>query len=397
MLKAGKRRRTHARAAEAEPGVIVASARGGRSADIALELRAAIEPEGLAALLVYFSSRYDPDELAYHLDLHFPGVPIYGCSTAGELAPEGISEAGAVAIGLPADDFTVIGRVTTDIETFAIESAADLVRDMQRELARSGPERPDGASFAMLLIDGLCRREELVVSALYNALDDVPLVGGSAGDDLMFQKTWLIHNGRAVSGAFILLLVNTSRPFRLFKVDHFEPTGVRMVVTGAVAEERRITELNAEPAAQEYARVIGADNGSLDTFSFAAHPVVVRVGGEYYARSIGRVNEDGSLSFFCAIDEGLVLTAARPLNMLDCMETALAEIDRELDGPELTLGFDCVYRRLDAEQRQTMRQLSEIYRRHKVVGFNTYGEQYRAMHLNQTFTGVAIGRARPKT
>ncbi len=25
-------------------------------------------------------------------------------------------------------------------------------------------------------------------------------------------------------------------------------------------------------------------------------------------------------------------------------------------------------------------------------GFNTYGEQFRSMHLNQTFTGVAIGR-----
>jgi len=26
-----------------------------------------------------------------------------------------------------------------------------------------------------------------------------------------------------------------------------------------------------------------------------------------------------------------------------------------------------------------------------VIGFNTYGEQFNGMHLNQTFTGVAIG------
>ena len=30
---------------------------------------------------------------------------------------------------------------------------------------------------------------------------------------------------------------------------------------------------------------------------------------------------------------------------------------------------------------------SDLYYR-----FETYGEQYRAMHLNQTFTGIAIGR-----
>ena len=30
-----------------------------------------------------------------------------------------------------------------------------------------------------------------------------------------------------------------------------------------------------------------------------------------------------------------------------------------------------------------------------VVGFNTYGEQYRGIHVNQTFTGVAFGRLDP--
>jgi hypothetical protein len=28
-----------------------------------------------------------------------------------------------------------------------------------------------------------------------------------------------------------------------------------------------------------------------------------------------------------------------------------------------------------------------------VVGFCTYGEQYMSMHVNQTFTGIAIGEA----
>ena len=36
---------------------------------------------------------------------------------------------------------------------------------------------------------------------------------------------------------------------------------------------------------------------------FAAHPVVVRIGGQYFVRSIAKVNEDESLTFFCAIDE----------------------------------------------------------------------------------------------
>lgn len=35
--------------------------------------------------------------------------------------------------------------------------------------------------------------------------------------------------------------------------------------------------------------------------------------------------------------------------------------------------------------------LNEILRENHVVGFTSYGEQYNAVHVNQTLTGVAIG------
>ena len=35
--------------------------------------------------------------------------------------------------------------------------------------------------------------------------------------------------------------------------------------------------------------------------------------------------------------------------------------------------------------------VSELLAANRVVGFSTYGEQFNAMHVNQTFTGVAIG------
>ena len=56
------------------------------------------------------------------------------------------------------------------------------------------------------------------------------------------------------------------------------------------------------------------------------------------------------------------------------------------------IAFDCVLNRIDAEQRQISRAVSELYGRHRVIGFNTYGEQYHALHVNQTFSGLAIGK-----
>ena len=181
-------------------------------------------------------------------------------------------------------------------------------------------------------------------------------------------------------------------PCRLFKCNSFEPTSTKLVVTEADIEKRIVRELNAEPAASEYARIAGVPVSELGDYIFAAHPVIVRIGGDYYARSIQRVNEDGSLTFFCAIDEGLVLTAAGRLDTLGVVEQMFRDTEAELGEVSIYLGFDCLHRRLDAAQRQIIRDMEDLYRRHNVVGFNTYGEQYHSMHLNQTFSGVAIGR-----
>jgi hypothetical protein len=39
-------------------------------------------------------------------------------------------------------------------------------------------------------------------------------------------------------------------------------------------------------------------------------------------------------------------------------------------------------------------RVGEIFRQHQVIGLATYGEQYNAMHVNQTFTGIALDAPR---
>ena len=232
------------------------------------------------------------------------------------------------------------------------------------------------------------------MSAIYGSLEDIPVVGGSAGDGLQFDKSWIFYDGRAHSDAAVLILISTRLPFRLFKSDNFEPTATKMVVTEADPERRIVKEINAEPAAIEYSRAVGIGGSKLDAFSFAAHPVLVRVGGAYYARSIQRMDPDGALRFFCAIDEGMVLTVARERNLIETTRDLFKEIADDLGEVSIFIGFECVLRRLDLEQHQLSREMSDLYRSNNVIGFQTYGEQYRSMHVNQTLTGVAIGKRR---
>jgi hypothetical protein len=352
----------------------------------------ALDRAAVGYLIVFFSPAYDANALTAALAAQFPGVGLTGCSTSGGISPAGSIDRGLVAIAFPRQGFRIAAGLLTDIARLDVEGAAATVRGLRRALDGG---RPDGGGhrFALSLIDSLANAEETVVSAVAWALDGIPLIGGSAGDDLAFRSTVLIHEGQVCREAAVILLVETDFPIRIFKSDNFEPTNRKFVVTAAREEERRVTELNAEPAAREYAMAVGLDPENLSTMSFAAYPLAVKIGGEYYCRSISRVEPDGSMTFFCAVGEGVVLTLAQPRDIVEATRAELEGLDEALGGLDLVIGFDCVFRRLDAESRQVRHRIAELYKRYGVVGFETYGEQYRSMHLNQTFTGIAIGRA----
>jgi hypothetical protein len=373
-------------------GIAVAQAKTSAAREAAADIARQLPSDGLAMVLVFLSPHYDPHEFIAEIARFLKNIPVFGCTTAGELAPDGWGDNSVVALGFSAEDFSIVARPLPDLSNFRIEDGRRTGSELRQELTRCSPEAEGQSSFGLLLIDGLCRREEAVMSAIYASLDNIPVVGGSAGDGLRFEKTWVFYDGEAHSDAAILILLKTALPFRLFKCDNFEPTTTKMVVTEADVERRVVKEINAEPAAEEYSRAVGIMDTKLDAFSFASHPVLVRVGGAYYARSIQRMNPDGSLSFFCAIDEGMVLTAAQPRNPIGAMHDLFAETRDEIGDVAIYIGFECVLRRLDAEQHQFARDISELYRNNNVVGFHTYGEQYRSMHVNQTLTGVAIGK-----
>ncbi|MDF2599187.1 MAG: hypothetical protein K0Q54_2010 [Methylobacterium brachiatum] len=361
------------------------------------EIARAIGTPSLSQVVAFFSADYDPEILAAALEARFPGVPVAGCSMSGGIAPSGGLDRGLVVIAFPAERFRIVSTVLAAIDQLDVERTASSVRALRRTLDPPGAYREAeapaaGGRFALSLIDGLANAEETVVSAIAWALDGIPIVGGSAGDDLRFRDAVLLHGGRIHRKAAVLVLVETDWPFEIFKSDNFEPTQTKFVVTASDSERRTVHELNAEPAAREYAMAIGLDPEGLSPMSFAAYPLAVKVGGEYFCRSIRRVNPDGSLSFFCAIDEGVVLTLAEPRDIVTSTRAELTRLDTALGGVDLIIGFECVLRRLDAESRQVGHGIADLYRRYNVVGFETFGEQYRAMHLNQTFTGIAIGK-----
>lgn len=330
------------------------------------------------------------------LTVAFPDTPVSGCTTAGEMGPLGMMQGGIVLIAFPEAGFRVLSEAITEIDTGGVERATEIARRLKTQINDARVRTTKEHVFALLLVDGLSNKEEALVAAIHWGIGDVELIGGSSGDGLTFRRTTLIHRGERLHRAAVLFFIESATPLVVFKTQNFEPTPVKLVVTAADTENRIVYELNAEPAGLEYAAAIGLQPGELGPFSFASYPLVVKVGGDYYCRSIRNMNPDGSLSFFCAIDEGLVFTVARPQDILASTLSTLERVDAELGGTDFVLGFDCILRRLDSENRQVRHRVEEIYQRFGVAGFHTYGEQYNGMHLNQTLTGIAFAKVRPK-
>jgi hypothetical protein len=343
-------------------------------------------------LAVFFcSSEYDLDALASEIGRRFGAVPVVGCTTAGEIGPAGYRHHSLVGVGFPAGACGAVTGRLDHLTRFRLSDGQVFANSLLAQLERRVPSAAASNTFGFLLIDGMSMREEPVTRALQNTLGPVPMLGGSAGDDLRFKRAAVFHGGAFHSDSAVLILMSTVFPFRIFKTQHFDPLTERLVVTAADAAHRVVTEINGRPAAEEYARLIGVPADALGPDAFAASPVVVLIDGTDYVRSIQRVNPDHSLTFYSAIEEGLVLRVAKGVDLAKNLAQALAEVQEAIGPPQLVLACDCILRSLEMQKKGLQDTVAEIMRRAHAVGFSTYGEQYRGVHVNQTLTALAIG------
>lgn len=356
------------------------------------ELAGALCHTQLGCVLFFCSAEYDLGALEQALDEAFGGVALVGCTTAGEITPQGYGRGCIVAIGFDRRYFSVSQALISDLEGFDLVGAQRLTTQLLDDCRRQALAPVGGHSFALTLLDGLSSSEEQVLASLDAALGSIPSFGGSAGDDNRLAHTHVFHQGRFHSQAAVVVMINTRLPFEVFTTHHLRPRREKLVVTRADHERRQVMELNAAPAAEEYARLVGCDVETLDEQVFARVPLAVRIGDAHYVRSIQRVNADGSLTFYCAVEHGIVLTAMQPAPILEDLDAVFAALQERLGEPQLIIGCDCFLRRLEIEMLEQTALASQQLREQRVIGFNTYGEQHHGMHVNQTFTGVVIGR-----
>ena len=355
------------------------------------ELYQQLHQDNIDFVLFYCSSTYALDTLSQTMEDTFKDISIVGCTTAGEVTNNGYEQNSIVAIGFSCKYFAISATLIESMEKFDTMNAQSTINELVEQCQSKHLTEIKNTSFLLTLLDGLSSNEEQFLVTLNSAARGIPHFGGSAGDDINLAKTHVYYQGNFFQNAAIVIMVNTVLPFEVFNCHHIKLPTEKLVVTAANADSRTVYELNAEPAALEYAKLLNMNIEDLSPEVFSLNPLAVKVGGHYYIRSIQKVNEaDLSLTFYCAVDVGIVLTAVEMGDIFDPVTQKLNEISERYGKPELVLACDCILRRLEIEQRGLERQVQDLSRNYKIAGFNTYGEHINGIHLNQTFTGVYI-------
>jgi hypothetical protein len=362
---------------------------------------AALVADDARLLVVFCSHSYDLDALLGAINGRSGGVPLIGCSTAGEIATDGPGDAGVVV--------TALGGPGFNVSTMSAENASADLRAAGADVGRCALAlNGDQHRVLMLLTDGLAGDQQEIVRGAYGVVGaSVPLVGGCAGDDLEMRSTYQLHNDRVLQNAVVGAALGSEAPLGIGVRHGWRRVGEPVVVTRS--SDNRVYTLNDRRAVDVYFEHLDppadarCDSAAFTRFALT-HPLGLSGRSrEDHVRFVGEANfDDGSIGFIAEVPQGGLawFMEGDAESVLEATGAACADALTVLDGgsPLGMIAFDCIARRGVLGDDGISTEVSRIAQSADgapVAGFYTYGEIARThgqsgFH-NQTLVVLAVG------
>jgi hypothetical protein len=380
-------------------GVGSSSAKASRQAGIEAATAALRGPDP-KLLVVFVSPVHDLQALLSGIRSVAPEVPLIGCSTAGEIATDGPSDASVVV--------TAIGGGGYSVATRAARNASSDLREAGATAATCAENGTAGDNQILLLLtDGLGGDQQEVVRGAYSVVGgSVPLVGGCAGDDLAMRKTFQLFDDEVLEDSVLAAAITSDAPFGIGVQHGWDRVGAPFLVTASSGT--RVFALDDRPALDVYLeRLEAPDDVRTDPAAFTrfalTHPFgLSRRSGEE-VRFIAEANfEDRSIGCIAEVPQGGLawIMEGDADSVLQATAAACSQAVDGLSGhaPLGFLAFDCIARRGvlgDTGIRKEVERITSFSQGSPVAGFYTYGEIARIRGVsgfhNQTLVVLAFG------
>ncbi|MCE5265688.1 MAG: FIST C-terminal domain-containing protein [Deltaproteobacteria bacterium] len=351
------------------------------------ELRAAFAGFDAKALIYFASPRFEPAVLSGRMQEIFGEIPVFGCTSSGEIVSGHMLDQSIVAMALNDRMIDAIHVETlTNLKADPKGAVERAFRSFETRFGIPVAAMDHRKYVGLVLIDGLSGMEEKVMERIGD-LTDIQFVGGSAGDDLKFRQTHVFSGGKALTDAAVVVLMKMATGFDFIKTQSFSVLDKCFTATKVNEASREVVEFDHRPALEVYAEALGTTPDKASDF-FMSNPVGLMMGEEPYVRSPQRV-QGTSLIFYCNIAEGMELCLLRSEDIVEGTRRDLDRKLKEMGSISGIINFNCILRTLELKQNQMTEPYGRLFANIPTVGFSTYGEEYFG-HINQTATMLVI-------
>ena len=334
-------------------------------------------------LVVVFSSvSLDQSEVIRGVRDVSKGAALIGCSDAGEIVNEGPSQHSVGVMAIASDQLKFYTGLGQDVKKGA--------REAGRTVAKEVKEKADNSLKVFLMFpDVLTGNGAEIVRGVLDVLGEhFPVLGGAAGDDFLFEKTYEYRDNEVVSGA--VAGVGIAGDFVMGAgVRHgWIPLGVPMKVTKS--EGSVVHEIDNRPAISIYEDYFGEKAEDLKKEPLARMAITYPLGikipelDEYLIRDPITVDDKGAITCAAEIPEGseIRLMIGSKEKAIEAAQDAAKKLMRDFEEqkskPKLILMFNCIAReklfgRAANDEIQAVMEI--IGKDVPLLGFYTYGEQ----------------------
>lgn len=326
--------------------------------------------------ILFAAIDFEHDLILKKINAVFPGLELIGCTTDGEMSSVlGFQQDSLMLTLFCSDTVEIYAGVGYQTQADAIASAQQAVQQAAQQ--SSTPTRLCITVPASYTENGSTTSGEGILAALDLALGGhVPVLGGTAGDQFRFKKTYQFFRTEVLTNALPVLLFSGDLKFSHGIGCGWQPIGQKSIVTKA--QGTVLYEIDNRPAMEFYQRYLG------DRLPTAEHPLSVYEDNSerYYMRVPNRCDpETGSINFLGNVPQGstIQLTEISRDEVIAASEASFKTALKQYPGtePEAVLLFSCCCRRwlLGTRAKEEYHLIANaLPKAIPICGFYTYGE-----------------------
>ena len=344
--------------------------------------------------LLFSSVKYDQGEVIKGIKSVNNEVKVLGCTSSGAImTPEGIisSDNGFAGVMFLEDNELTVGVCGMPRGNDPRETGRKIAMEAMKDAGKK--HAPD--AFAMFASPA---EEEYYLKGIQDVIGEVPMFGGSGADDAVVGE-WKIFAENTVfgDGCAVAFLYTTKDVKNVF-TGAFEETDTVGIIT-KVADDRRIVEIDHQPALKRYAEWIGMNPDDLMGQNLLVASIPHAIGVKTVQGDLTAVrhpmigNEDYSFNVGAKMAEktAVILLKNDVDGLINGASKTIKEVKKDFDPAALFL-VHCGGRKLHIGDR-----VDEDFVAIKsacgdvpfIVAF-TFGEYGQANHSGATICGLSL-------